>query len=67
MLRSDVAKFEIGCSSEGKPGFYESVQRGQNKIRGTTLSQENFGAYLPLWTGPELPELITSKLRHTVK
>jgi hypothetical protein len=33
VLRSDGAKFEIGCSSEGTPGFYESARQGQKKIR----------------------------------
>ena len=33
MLRSDGARFDIRCSSEGRSRFYECARRGQNKIR----------------------------------
>jgi hypothetical protein len=67
VLRSNAGNVEVDRRGTARRQLYESSLHWQKKIRGSTLSQENCGASLPLWRGLELPELITSKLRHTVK
>ena len=67
VLCSSAGNVEIDRRGTARRQLYESILHWQKKIRGSTLSQENFGASLPIMDRPELPELITSKLRHTVK
>jgi len=67
VLRSNAGNVEVDRRGTARRQLYESSLHWQKKIRGSTLSQENCGASFPLWRGSELPELITSKLRDTVK
>jgi hypothetical protein len=69
MLRSDGAKFEIGCLSEGTSGFYESVRQGQKKIRSSISCPQKNNAVTGFRYGKasNWQKLITSKLRQRVK
>jgi len=63
-----VQKVKVYRSPEGKPEFYESARREQNKfIIQSHINKKHCRLPFPIQKSEQLAKLITSKLRQTVK